>query len=113
MKGFEVGKSVRLKVKIVLLDGQTFLPGSIHKIVELIMCCQENPSICVGWKRETGEGSHCGKCKKPLSNAGSGLVFKSCSFFEPIDDDEIEIQSDTFKQVTFTKIIEKVPAGVN
>lgn len=108
MKGFEVGKRVRANHKVNGIDpGFNLKEGDIVTIIDLVECCGE---LAVYWGLMIhGSRATCYKCSGHLHN---GLVLIT-SFFEPIYDDEIEIQSDTFKQITFTKIIENVPAGVN
>lgn len=106
MKGFEVGKRVRVKEDLVDIFGDVLCKqGSIVTITDLTECC----NVLVVSFGIVGETT-CNRCKNKLS---FGTLFWSYRFFEPIDADEIEIQSDTFKQVTFTKIIENVPSGVN
>lgn len=103
MKGFEVGNRVRSKVD---LPSVGLKKGDIRRIACVDTCCCG--TVVISWG-DIGEGSYCKKCWWSNRNE----IFKSIKYFDPIEDDEIEIKSDTFIQVTFTKIIENVPAGVN
>lgn len=106
MKGFEIGKRVRVKEDLVSIFGDVLCKqGSIVTITDLTECC-DVLVVSFGIAGETT----CAHCNTKLSFV---TMFWSYRFFDPIDDDEMEIHSDTFKQVTFTKIIENVPAGVN
>lgn len=107
MKGFEVGKRVRAKFDFYGVGGDVKITkGAILIIDELKNCKCGRLLISWGYACYASQCNFCNKIYK-------GVWFVDHCCFDPLDDDEIEIQSDTFKQVTFTKIIENVPAGVN
>lgn len=107
MKGFEVGKRVRSKQDLHTIAGNVVLAkGSVVLITDIHECACGVVALSWGDK---GPSRHI-KCDYEFPN---NETYYDLRFFEVIEDDEIKIKSDTFKQVTFTKIIENVPSGVN